>query len=653
LWLPLASRNLAYGATLLVGLLYIATMSRGIGFYDSGELAVASVQLGLAHPPGQPVYTLVGWLFAHLPWLTPILGLNLLSALCGALTMIPAISLAEHLLPDRARENRAILLASTLTLVAISQHAALWEQATRIELYALATLLALWSLARLAFVLDHSSSAEGFLLLGAGLGLCAAVNPVIAALAALCGAPAAILRAANRSMPWSAIGWIAGGVLLGLVPYVYVPLIADRTDRLVWGAPTRGAALIDYLMVRDFRQNIGVSAERFVAQVAGWVGFASDSGLLPVWLVGLTGHAVSPPQSLTRWCAPFAALLTVLYSAHYHVFRPEVPDSVSYTALTTWLCAAGCAALTGLLWLRGSRFGAMALAASVVGASLIAPPFALTRTRNQGDPARTLVTALLDSLPPNAILVAESDHWVAPLWYVQEVERQRPDVVVIASGLLSSSWYFERMYRLHPSLEKVPLRGPGGALGRLARLIAAHPQRAVAFEVEHTAAQLGLETCVGPVFAHARTACSALPADRTRYGELLARLTRQIDAGELTVGGVLAHVSLERARLLANHGHMADALRSLFAGIDPVMAELDARLVDRVSTLPPRPLAVPHWQREAAIGDAARNLFLAAQLAGAAGDHEHAVMWLLLARELGLPEAADLLANMVAPAAAP
>jgi hypothetical protein len=653
LWLPLADRRLAWGATLVVAVLYLVTMSRGIGFYDSGELAVASVQLGLAHPPGQPVYTLLGALFTHIPGVPPLLGLNALSALCGALTMLPALSLTEHLLPDRARDTKPILLASTLTLVAVSQHAALWEQATRIELYALATLLALWSLARLAFVLDHGSSAEGYMLLGASLGLCAAVNPLIATLAALCGAPATLSRAYDRSIPWSALGWIFGGMLLGLVPYVYVPLIADRTDRLVWGAPTRGSALIDYLLVRDFRANLGVTPQRFLSQLADWVGFASDSGLLPVWLVGITGHAVSPPQSLTRFCAPLAALITVLYIAHFAIFRPEIPDTVSYTTLATWLCAAGAAALTGLLWLRGSRFGAVALAASVAGASLIAPPFALTRTRHVGDPARTLASTLLDSLPQNTILVAEADHWLAPLWYLQEVEHRRPDVVVLAHGLLSSSWYFEHVFRLHPALHKVALRGPGGARGRLWRLIEAQGQRPLAFENEREARALGLQTCLGPVFALARSTCNEQPAERARFSKVLAKLSKDADAGELTVSGVLASVSVGRAELLAAHTYTADALVALFAGVDPVMAKLDPALVQRVAAQPPHPLRVPPWEHEVALGDPARNLFLAAQIAGTAGDHEHAVMWLLLARELGLPEAATMLAELVAPANAP
>jgi hypothetical protein len=264
-----------------------------------------------------------------------------------------------------------------------------------------------------------------------------------------------------------------------------------------------------------------------------------------------------------------------------------------------------------------------------------------------------LASTLLDSLPHNTILVAEADHWLAPLWYLQEVEHRRPDVVVLANGLLSSSWYFEHVYRLHPTLRKVALRGPGGARGRLLRLLEAQPERPLAFENEREAQALGFRTCVGPVFAHARTLCNEAPAERARFSQLLARLSQAADAGELTVSGALSTISVARAELLSMHTYTADALVALFAGVDPVMARLEPGLVERVARLPPRPLRVPPWEHEVALGDPARNLFLAAQIAGAAGDHEHAVMWLLLARELGLPEAATMLAEMVAPANAP
>src|SRR5690606_19497834 len=114
--------------------------------------------------------------------------------------------------------------------------------------------------------------------------------------------------------------------------------------------------------------------------------------------------------------------------------------------------------------------------------------------------------------------------------------------------LLSSSWYFEHLYRRHPTLVRTPLQGPGGQMGRLARMLEAHPDRPVAFENEALARRLGLETCAGPVFAHARVACSSLPEHLGAFTKTVAAITTRTDAGEPTVTGALAAISLDRAR---------------------------------------------------------------------------------------------------------
>ena len=47
--------------------IYLLTLAREITFTDSGELAAATTTLGIAHPPGYPLFTLVGlalWLAA-------------------------------------------------------------------------------------------------------------------------------------------------------------------------------------------------------------------------------------------------------------------------------------------------------------------------------------------------------------------------------------------------------------------------------------------------------------------------------------------------------------------------------------------------------------------------------------------------------------
>ncbi|MFH0880866.1 MAG: DUF2723 domain-containing protein [Lentisphaerota bacterium] len=78
--------------TILSLLVYILTLAPTLTLEDSGELATASDYLGVPHPPGYPIWTLITWLFQWIfGWVryhgqpNPAWAVNLASAVCGAL----------------------------------------------------------------------------------------------------------------------------------------------------------------------------------------------------------------------------------------------------------------------------------------------------------------------------------------------------------------------------------------------------------------------------------------------------------------------------------------------------------------------------------------------------------------------------------------
>lgn len=62
-------------------------LAAGTGFdldpFDSAEIALVSITAGLGHPPGQPVYTILGRLVTRGPW-PPLVALALLSIVPAA-----------------------------------------------------------------------------------------------------------------------------------------------------------------------------------------------------------------------------------------------------------------------------------------------------------------------------------------------------------------------------------------------------------------------------------------------------------------------------------------------------------------------------------------------------------------------------------------
>jgi len=68
----------------LAFILYLVTCSPTVNFTDSGELITVAWTGGIAHPPGYPLYTLLGIAFVHLPFGDPAWRMNILSALFAA-----------------------------------------------------------------------------------------------------------------------------------------------------------------------------------------------------------------------------------------------------------------------------------------------------------------------------------------------------------------------------------------------------------------------------------------------------------------------------------------------------------------------------------------------------------------------------------------
>src|SRR5437762_9322709 len=76
----------AVAVAAVAGSLYFLTAARDIVVGDSPELITAAVILGVPHPPGYPLFTVLGHFFSLLPLSSIPFCVNLLSVVCDALT---------------------------------------------------------------------------------------------------------------------------------------------------------------------------------------------------------------------------------------------------------------------------------------------------------------------------------------------------------------------------------------------------------------------------------------------------------------------------------------------------------------------------------------------------------------------------------------
>src|SRR3989338_10472319 len=80
---------------------YILTLSRSVYFGDSGEFIAVAKTLGIAHPPGYPLYTMLAHLFTYLPFGNLPFKVNLFSAVSSSLTVVVVYFICLKLTKNR------------------------------------------------------------------------------------------------------------------------------------------------------------------------------------------------------------------------------------------------------------------------------------------------------------------------------------------------------------------------------------------------------------------------------------------------------------------------------------------------------------------------------------------------------------------------
>lgn len=142
------NRVLAGLAFLLSFIIYITTMAPTTSFWDCGEFIATSVIMGVPHPPGTPLFLLIGNLFSNLPTYADIgARVNLISpiasALAVALTYLIVVMLVEEWRgPVKNRADAIIAYSSgflaAMTFAVTDSH---WFNAVEAEVYSLSTFL--------------------------------------------------------------------------------------------------------------------------------------------------------------------------------------------------------------------------------------------------------------------------------------------------------------------------------------------------------------------------------------------------------------------------------------------------------------------------------------------------------------------------------
>jgi hypothetical protein len=422
-------------------------------YRDMGEMVSVTRTLGVAHPPGYPLYALLGRLTAFfVPFANASYALAVLSALGGAFS-----GLFLYLLLVRSGLSVASAFLSAGLWVSSP---GVWTVAQVTEMYSLHlaaafSLLYLWVRGQ-----SRGTDIPSLLLLALCGGLALGVRLDLVLI--LPGfALAAWLSLKNRSADRLRTALLASVFfLLGFAVYLYLPVRSSQEPWLNWSRPDTLEKLWNSLT----RKSHGGTLDLLSANYAPGQLFTVD---LMCYLkdFGRQFYWVGIPLALLGLCELFRkdrslAVVTVsawILSGPFFLYKANLPPNPHALAileahflLPNVLCAVWIAfglahletvfdrAVPSGFFRPGLRW---ALAAALVSASFFWRWDGNSKRQNffGVDYARNVFA----TLPPHSILIMQKDVQLFLFWALQYAEGVRPDVSVVARGLSGSPWYIQ------------------------------------------------------------------------------------------------------------------------------------------------------------------------------------------------------------------
>ena len=125
---------------------YLLTMAPTVTFWDAGEFIAASYTLGIPHPPGTPLFVIIGRVLSALPLPLGVAArLNFLSVLCGAAGALLIYLIVVRIIrtwldePESLPGRLLIHGGAFASAIIPSFMRTAWSNATEFEVYAVST----------------------------------------------------------------------------------------------------------------------------------------------------------------------------------------------------------------------------------------------------------------------------------------------------------------------------------------------------------------------------------------------------------------------------------------------------------------------------------------------------------------------------------
>jgi len=473
--MTLAKKYFHVVTALFVFIIYLFTLAPSVVQIDSGELATVQATLGIAHPTGYPLFTMIGYLFSLIPLpLTKILQLNILAAIycsagVGVFTFtikysLDNISVFIKKLSEKElskKEKKKVKgQTSTKKLIEIPEKLKLltavfgglilafsrtfWFQSTSVEVYSLHMLLI--TLIILSLLKAYVKSFEDdkitnwivfafFLALGFTNHLTTLM--ILPGTAYLYFSRYKFTAASFKRL----VLMISFFIVVLVAVYSYLPIRASQNPLINWGNPFDWERIYRHVTGRQYQVWLFTSFDSAGKQFSYFwsiLPFEFFVGLILI-VIGLF-VSIFKSRSLGLFIL-ITFLFTLFYSINY-----DIHDIDSYFLLAfimlAFFAAFGALKILELKSLP-KYYGLIGL-----GIVLVIQFFFNFINVNQSGiyTFEDYTKASLSTVPENSILFSyQWDYLISESYYFQFVEDYRRDVTVIDKELLRRSWYYNQI----------------------------------------------------------------------------------------------------------------------------------------------------------------------------------------------------------------
>ncbi|XP_031702848.1 transmembrane protein 260 isoform X1 [Anarrhichthys ocellatus] len=450
----------------LVAALYVPCVQRTVPGGDSGELITTACELGVAHPPGYPVFTLLARLaMCLLPSLSPAHSVNLMSSLLGAAACgTLCITVCRLAGPGPG----AVLAGGLFAVSRLS-----WQWSVVAEVFTLNNLfvgLLFFSTASFHCA-DNATQRRKIAQWGAlccGLGLCNQHTLVLYVLVII---PWVLHRLYSlRELTLRGLVSLGACFLAGFLPYVYLPISSYlNTARWSWGDQTTLSGLLTHLLRAEYGTFSLAKTESSVnltSMIKAQLDHCLEDLSIPALVLAGIGLLLSSWDRAFRSVSWLFAAMLVVYSlffawrANLDISRPLLLGVVE----RFWLQSdAAVCVLAGLGLSRTHselerRLGCGGLWKTTGWVLTVALLAHMVHTNHREcDQSRNSVVErfgreLLASVPTDSIILTRGDLPGNSLRYLYYCQGVRPDVRLVDQEMMTYAWYVAKLAQHHPGV---------------------------------------------------------------------------------------------------------------------------------------------------------------------------------------------------------